>query len=87
MKRRTPLRRVSVKQAAKLKAYSDLRAAYLTEFPTCDICHTFRSRDVHHVHGRGRYLCSVETWLPVCRPCHEWIHTHAREARELGYLT
>jgi hypothetical protein len=41
--------------------------------------------DVHHMKGRlgGNYL-DDNTWLPVCRECHDWIHAHPREARELG---
>lgn len=43
--------------------------------------------DVHHMKGRldGNYLDDL-TWLPVCRSCHDWIHTHPKEARALGLL-
>jgi hypothetical protein len=27
-----------------------------------------------------------ETWMGVCRHCHEWIHNHATIARAQGYL-
>lgn len=43
--------------------------------------------DVHHLKGRldGNYLDDL-TWLPVCRKCHDWIHAHPKEARELHLL-
>lgn len=46
-----------------------------------------RSRDVHHVKGRlGGNLNNPDTWLAVCRTCHNWIHNHPRDARALGLL-
>jgi hypothetical protein len=42
------------------------------------------SVDVHHMEGRGGNFLKVETWLPVCRACHDWIHTHGRAAEAFG---
>jgi hypothetical protein len=46
------------------------------------------SQDVHHQAGRygGNYL-NTDTWLAVCRGCHDWIHTNPATARGLGLLT
>lgn len=40
----------------------------------------------HHMARRGRNLCNVTTFMGVCQQCHDWIHSHTREARRLGYL-
>ena len=45
--------------------------------------------DVHHTHSgsdRAVYYLIQSTWLSVCRNCHNWIHEHPTEARELGLL-
>jgi hypothetical protein len=85
MKRRKPLRRVSAKQAARLKCYRLLRDAYMKlhpicEFPLCDE----RSQDLHHVAGRGLNLLNDDTWLALCRKHHRWIHDHPGQARMAG---
>jgi ribosomal protein L32 len=33
----------------------------------------------------GNFL-KVETWLAVCRHCHNWIHAHHGQARTLGLI-
>jgi len=85
--RRTPLRKVSTKRAAELKIYGPRRAAFLLNKPTCEICHIKKSHDVHHKAGRlaGNYL-NESTWLAVCRPCHDYIHTHPSLARKQGWI-
>lgn len=46
-----------------------------------------RSTEVHHTNGRtGPNFLDESTWLAVCEDSHRWIHAHAREAREKGYL-
>ncbi len=47
-----------------------------------------RSCDVHHIRGRtgGNYL-NTDTWLAVCRKCHNWIHNHPQDARMIGLLS
>src|SRR4051812_40555365 len=89
MIRRTPLRRVSKKRARELKAYSLLRAAFLKARPYCEVCEVIGlqprlAREIHHMARRGPNLLNTETWLPVCREAHEWIHNNPGKARKLG---
>ena len=77
------------KKMQKLDAkYSQLRRVFLTDYPMCQAalpkC-THKSTDVHHKKGRGKYHLVVDTWLPVCRSCHQWIEENPQEAIELGY--
>jgi hypothetical protein len=39
---------------------------------------------LHHQKGRGIHLNEVAYWLAVCRPCHNWITEHSKEAIEMG---
>lgn len=86
MKRRTPMRRMSKKREAEMKEYLKLRRFFMVENPFCQVCFARGSKDVHHVKGRGRNLNKTETWRAVCRSCHNWIHNHGKQARELGLL-
>lgn len=90
LKRKKPIRRVSLKRAKALKEYMILRQAFLMGHPSCeiarkDICKG-RAGEVHHVKGRGKNLNNPMTWLATCRPCHRWIHEHPGQARVLGFL-
>jgi predicted HNH restriction endonuclease len=45
--------------------------------------------DVHHTHSganREAFYLIQSTWLSVCRNCHNHIHEHPAEAREIGWL-
>lgn len=72
-----------------MREYSRLRKDFLSDNPVCqmDGCNA-QACDVHHKSGRrgGNYL-AVDTWMSLCRACHDWIHAHSNEAREKGYLT
>jgi 5-methylcytosine-specific restriction endonuclease McrA len=95
--KRTPLRRVSKKRAKENRQYSVLSDEYLLENPLCEAgivlmvngiesnCKRCAS-EIHHKAKRGKNLNNVETWIPVCRPCHNWIENNKRIARELGLL-
>jgi hypothetical protein len=82
------MRKVSKKLAKEHREYSKLRKEWLTERPMCQAkihrC-TLKSTDVHHKKGRGVYLLDTNTWLSVCRSCHNWIETHPEDAKELGF--
>ena len=42
---------------------------------------------VHHKAGRnGALLLDERYWLPVCLPCHEWIHGNGKLARAIGLI-
>ena len=84
---RKGIRRVSKKRAKQGRAYSTQRKAFLLARPVCEVCKTARSQDVHHMRGRhGTNYLDETTWCAVCRTCHDWIHTHPREAKARGLL-
>ena len=58
----------------------------LCEVNMTGLC-TQKSTDVHHVAGRiGSLLLDETQWIAVCRACHDFIHTHPKDARERGWL-
>lgn len=78
----------SDKKAALDGIYSKLRKEYLTLYPYCqarlDGC-TANSTDIHHMKGRGVFYLDKNTWLSVCRTCHEWIERNPLEAKDLEF--
>ena len=68
--------------------YRKLRIEYLNNYPMCQAalprC-THKSSEIHHKKGRGIYHNDVNTWLSVCRTCHNWIELNPIEAEELGF--
>jgi len=83
---------VSSRKKKKDLEYSKLRKKYLEKNNMCKVgvkdCGK-SATDVHHTRGgseRDVYYLIQSTWLPVCRSCHNWIHTNPKEARELNYL-
>ncbi len=83
---------VSSKKKKQDQEYLKLRERYLTERTLCEVkvsgC-MMHATDVHHTFSganRSVYYLIQSTWLPVCRSCHDWIHAHPQDARELGYL-
>ena len=83
--KRTPLRRVSKKRQKEMREYNRLRRQFLDDNPNCEVCRK-RTDDVHHMAGRGINYLDVDTWLSVCRACHNKIHARPSWAREKGYL-
>jgi len=84
--KRKRLRRVSAKQRTRNAKYKKLKDAYMYENPVCEFfgCQEL-SVDCHHMAGRiGNNM--FRHFMAVCRYHHAWIHSHAREVRELGYL-
>ena len=86
LKRKTPMKRISETRKIALKTYSTLRRSFLAELPLCEVCARAKSTDVHHRKGRGKFYLDVESWLAVCRSCHDRIHSSPIWAREQGYL-
>jgi hypothetical protein len=77
-------------EARRMAVYVGIAEMYKQARPCCacrlPMCETDAS-DVHHKLGReGLLLFDVRHWLPVCRPCHDWIHAHPEEAKRLGLL-
>jgi hypothetical protein len=87
-----PIRAVSSKRKKKDEEYSKLRKRYLEDNHLCKVnvadC-TNKATDVHHTYAgsnRDTYYLIQSTWIPVCRNCHNWIHSNPQEARILNYL-
>jgi hypothetical protein len=88
-----PIAQRSSKRIKEDKEYSLLRMKYLTTHPLCEakipnVCKV-HSTDVHHTHSgsdRSTSYLKDDTWKAVCRNCHNWIHNHPKESRELGLL-
>jgi len=89
------MRLASKKRIVEGWKYRKQRKRFLEERPYCEalmnamglcVCE-IRACDVHHRAGRlnGNYL-NEATWLPVCRPCHNAIHKHPKEAKAIGLL-
>jgi hypothetical protein len=86
---RKPINKKSKKMQVIDQAYTKLRKKFMEANPMCQAslpCCNNSSTDLHHMAGRGEYHLVVNTWLSVCRECHDWIHTHPKEARELNLL-
>jgi uncharacterized Zn finger protein (UPF0148 family) len=88
-KPKKPIKKISDKHKQALSIYSKLARKYKTDNPECQAklngC-TFATEDVHHMAKRGKNLNNVETWLAVCRSCHEIIENQlsSEDAREKG---
>ena len=83
---------VSSKKKKKDTEYLKLRERFLTQNPICTVsvagCGN-GATDVHHTYAgsnRDAFYLIQSTWLPVCRNCHNWVHSNPIEARVLGYL-
>jgi hypothetical protein len=83
------MRKRSLKMSRETMKYLNLRRKFMNEHPNCEArvaerC-SLSATDVHHTKGRGRHFLNVLSWLAVCRSCHNWIETHPKDARELGF--
>lgn len=83
---------VSAKRKKKDTEYLKLRERFLTENPICQIsvagCN-HGATDVHHTYAgsnREAFYLVQSTWKATCRNCHNYIHEHPAEAREMGWL-
>lgn len=92
-KPRTPINPKSKKQVALDSAYTKLRKIFLIQNQMCQAhlpgCQG-GATDVHHTHSgadRSKYYLVVDTWMAVCRSCHNHIHfVDPKGARENGFL-
>lgn len=81
-----PIKPVSDKMTKELAKYRRLRSQYLEATPTCEVRGCNRaSSEIHHRRGRLQYLCVVEYFLAVCRPCHQHIEMNVDWSKENGY--
>jgi len=86
--RSTALSPRSPKQRRIEAAYNVIRKAYLETHSMCEAhlagCATYAT-DIHHKAGRGMLTLDSTTFLAVCRSCHQWIETHPKESKDLGF--
>lgn len=88
--KRTPLRKVSAKQAKINRTRSTIRKqleslrGQLCQAHTPECQHWYS--DMHEIvpRGRGGSATDPDNILLVCRGCHRWIHDHPVEAKERG---
>lgn len=90
--RQYPISKRSTKKAAEDRIYSKKRKKFLEDNPMCQIhlqdCLGLAS-EIHHTYSgkdRATHYLEIETWLGTCRNCHQWVHLHSKEARNLGLL-
>lgn len=89
LKRKKPIKKISTKQKQKLNIYFKLSRQFKLDNPECQAklkgC-TFATDDVHHMAKRGKNLNNVDTWMALCRNCHEYAHAHPSQAKKLGII-
>lgn len=84
-KARTPINKVSDKQAKINAAYSVLRKQFLKDNPNCKVCNR-EATEAHHKLGRvGHRMLDTTEWLAVCSSCHHEIEMSPQWAKENGY--
>lgn len=87
----SPLSRQSKKRIIQLSEYSKLIKDFKEKHNVCQAgipnhC-IHKPTDIHHTNGRvNEKLNDTTDWLHICRGCHDWIHTHPKEARLLNLL-
>jgi hypothetical protein len=86
-KQKTPLKGKSDKRNVLDQLYSKLRKEFLIKNPYCQAklqgCSAIAT-DVHHKKGRGSYYLDQNTWIGLCRACHQWITDHNSDAIKMG---
>ena len=85
-----PIKKMSSKRQLENTQYLALRKIFLEENNVCFIegCNKIAT-DIHHKYSgkdRNKYFLNIDTWLSVCRYCHNWIHDNSKEARKKGLL-
>lgn len=83
------IKKRSNKQIAKDEQYSTLRKDYLSKNEMCEAalpgC-SGKAIEIHHKSYRGVNQNDEETWIGICRSCHNFIHANPKIAREKGLL-
>lgn len=86
---RKPIPKKSAKRKVADVEYKKLNIQFLKENTMCAIYPSKMATEVHHVHcgkDRDKYYLDTNTWLPVSREGHNFIHNNPKEAREKGWL-
>lgn len=93
-KTQKPIAKESPKRKKESILYSTMRKVYLDQHPQCEInipgvCSHQNANQIHHTYSgkdRDKYFLDTATWKATEQNCHDWVHTHPIEAREMGYL-
>lgn len=99
MQRKTPLRAKQgfKKRGGSLKPVSDKRKVLNKEYAKarkeyfekvqgrCEACGG-QATDIHHKSKRGKNLSNKDTFMAICRLCHDKVHANPAWAKEKGYL-
>lgn len=86
-----PIKKVSKKMSSDLREYGKLRKQFLLENPNCQArlmgCQNI-AMDLHHKAKRGINYLKIETFMAICRSCHDQIHNAMsnKEAKEKKLL-
>lgn len=82
------LNRYSAKRNAIRPERARLRQAILGQRPWCECCGASPSQDAHEIvtRARGGSILDPNNILALCRPCHEWIGNHPKDAQECGLI-
>jgi hypothetical protein len=83
--KRSRINKISTKHRKALAEYKNVRKEYLLASPYCENC-GIEATDIHHKARRGPNLCKKETFMSVCRTCHQKIHDCPAWAKENKYL-
>lgn len=89
--RRKPIRKVSLKRQRENREYRKLKrewrqALVLIGKWKCVCCWRNPDQSPHHKFGRGPNFLNMNTWIPLCKQDHDWVHNNPEEARKLGLL-
>jgi hypothetical protein len=87
--KRSPLRRRSVKTAARDRRYTVERREFLQWHPMCELlwdrdC-THTATEIHHMAGRAASVFfRTDLWRAACHSCHQAVTNHPAEAIDRG---
>ena len=92
-----PLKRTRItnKVTPRRRRYLKIRSDWMRDEKNgfCKACFVLHKpginplADLHHKRGRdGELLFDRRYFMPVCRPCHIWIHDNKVEADNLGLI-
>lgn len=89
-KKSVPIPKKSAKRKVEDKEYSKEAKAYLAAHPVCEAqcvegCKG-KSSEIHHKRKRNSKDDRINpaNFLATCRPCHLFIESHPKQAKELG---
>lgn len=84
MKRSKPLHKMSANLSGRMTRYRKLVEQAGRIWSHCLRCNKSRALEPHHLSGRSGE--NLFRFLMICRPCHNWIHTHTKQAKKDGWL-